>query len=171
MSFSYVQGGKEHDHQFIILNSSLRNGNDVYHVKTRNTKAFFRVTLDKMLSDTHLLFGLPPAQSCSIAIDAYYNASSDHNIYNKIELAQYAAWRVLASVEAKTYPFIILGYGEKSQIKFKSDRQKKHKEYAVKLIRNNIICQFNPPSAFIIGCIAALHIEKSKRTPHLRLIV
>ncbi len=171
MLFFCSKKHKEHHHKFIVLESSLINREDVYHIKVRNTQSFFRVTLDEILSDTHLLFGLPSAQSCSIAIDACHYASSHHNISNKIELAAQAAWRAINSTEYSDYSLVIVGYGEKLAIRFQStERQKNHKRCAIQLIKNHIISQFSPPSALIIGCVAALRMEKPKKTPHLRLI-
>ena len=104
-------------HKFIILGSSLLNGQDVYQIKVRNTTSFFKMTLDEILSDTHLLFGLPSAQSCSIAIDVCHNISSNYNMNHKIEIAQEAAWHTVNLTEFSDYSLIILGYGEKSRRK------------------------------------------------------
>ncbi len=78
-----------------------------------------------------VLFCLPSAQSCSLAIDACHHAASNNSILKQLRIVQQSAWRALYSTEAKDYPFIIMGYGEKSEIKFQSTEKQKEQKSAL----------------------------------------
>lgn len=159
-------------HKFIILESSLLNEEDIYHVKVRHTQSFFKLSLEEILSDTHLLFNLPPEQSCSIAMDACQAGKSNNVVSNKADLAQEAALRSLNTESTnKEHSLTIIGYGEKSVIKFRSVVSgKSYKETAIKLIKSGYVVSFLPQSAFIIGCIASMNQKHRKPATHLRLI-